>query len=551
MRAATSLTSIPQVWRWRGAADHAEVVGRPVADFLPSAARARATALIRWILAKGHPVHARRWTLRRLDGAPVTVEVNASPISHQGRPALQLELQDVSARAADEDALRESERRFHAVFADSPVAMALSDERGLWVDVNNAFCDLYGRSRDQLLGVGAEDFAHPDDRILIAGSEQGQLASPDGIHRMEGRFLRPDGELRWSSISITATPGPQGQPWTLAVVQDITHRRADEEALRQSEAELAAIADVARCVQSGADPRPVIAASVRRLAGADAAAVLEARDGTLIVTAGDGAVAGSAGGLTDTSMAGQVWCTGQRLFVPDVSRHPTIGRPIEVPDRSVSALWEPVIVSGSVQALLVVSWMSRVDEPTAGATRALRLMAEEAATSLHATRLRRDLELSATTDPLTGALNRRAWDSRLSECARAARVTGAPLTVAIVDLDHFKVFNDTYGHAEGDVLLRDFAASARACLRKNDLFARWGGEEFSIALPDVDPVTARRILDRIRVGVSRNQTCSIGYTTWDPGEPVNASIARADAALYEAKRNGRNRLGQRPPTARD
>lgn len=150
------------------------------------------------------------------------------------------------------------------------------------------------------------------------------------------------------------------------------------------------------------------------------------------------------------------------------------------------------------------------------------------------------LKHSASTDPLTGVLNRRAWDTRVG--ALLADADDAPMTVAVIDLDNFKAFNDTRGHTVGDALLQHFATAASATIRSGDIFARWGGEEFIVALPGTTPEQAETILHRLRHCVSFGQTCSIGYTEHTPGDTLLATVSRADTALYEAKRLGRNKL---------
>lgn len=153
------------------------------------------------------------------------------------------------------------------------------------------------------------------------------------------------------------------------------------------------------------------------------------------------------------------------------------------------------------------------------------------------------LKHSASTDPLTGALNRRAWDVRVA--ALLAGADAAPVTVAVIDLDNFKAFNDTRGHTVGDALLQHFAAAATAVVRGDDIFARWGGEEFIVALPATTPEQAESILNRLRRCVPFGQTCSIGYTAHRPGDTLGDTVARADRALYEAKRRGRDQLWRR------
>jgi len=519
--------------------------GRSALDFVAAAAdRATADALFETVLRQGQPVLGRRATLRTLRGAQLTVEISAAPLTQFGQPSVQLELRDVTTQAEAERALQISERRFRTVFGNSPVAMGLSDERGRWVETNAAMGQLMGVDARELINATATDFAHPDDHHLITGSEKGQRESPDGVLRMEVRFVRPNGQLRWAWLSITPTPGPAGESWTLCIAQDVTGRKAAETALRESEADLAAIAAVARCVQSGDDPRPVVVSKVRELSGASTVAMVEAfDDDILVVTANDGIdILGMTIPLHDVSMTAHVWRTGKQMFLTDAADHPLVNPALLALDEAVSVLWQPVIVQGKVVAMLNVTWRRRIVDPGDRAVRVVGVIADEAGYSLHATRLRRELERSATTDPLTGSLNRRAWDAQLRLLMERARLGGAPLTIALVDLDHFKSYNDTHGHTAGDVLLTQFAGAAKTCLRKVDVFARWGGEEFIVALYDCTPDHAEQILDRIRGSVPSGSTCSIGRTTWDGTEPLASSIARADTALYVAKRTGRDRV---------
>jgi diguanylate cyclase (GGDEF)-like protein len=111
----------------------------------------------------------------------------------------------------------------------------------------------------------------------------------------------------------------------------------------------------------------------------------------------------------------------------------------------------------------------------------------------------------------------------------------------MIDFDHFKQFNDTYGHPAGDRLLKATAAAWRDQLRSGDLLARLGGEEFALLLSDCDARTATDVTERLRRSVSDNWTCSAGIAVGRPGDSAEEIIARADAALYEAKAAGRDR----------
>lgn len=147
----------------------------------------------------------------------------------------------------------------------------------------------------------------------------------------------------------------------------------------------------------------------------------------------------------------------------------------------------------------------------------------------------------ARTDELTGLPNRRAWGEEVRrELARSKR-HGYRVAVAMVDLDNFKLFNDERGHHAGDELLREAAANWRMAVRVSDFIARYGGEEFALLLPGCPPGNALEVIERLRSATPGGQTCSAGIALWDGSEPPEAALARADAALYQAKREGRNR----------
>jgi diguanylate cyclase (GGDEF)-like protein len=162
-------------------------------------------------------------------------------------------------------------------------------------------------------------------------------------------------------------------------------------------------------------------------------------------------------------------------------------------------------------------------------------------------RLVREIELLAKlhevarTDALTQVANRRAWDEQLARELARARRTSESLSVAIIDLDHFKAFNDDRGHQAGDELLKSAAAAWAKAVREGDFFARYGGEEFAVLLPACPASKARNIAERLRRAVPERQTRSVGVATWDRAESGEEVLRRADDALYEAKRRGRDR----------
>jgi diguanylate cyclase (GGDEF)-like protein len=147
----------------------------------------------------------------------------------------------------------------------------------------------------------------------------------------------------------------------------------------------------------------------------------------------------------------------------------------------------------------------------------------------------------ARVDELTGLPNRRVWTAELPAAMERARRDATPMSVAMIDLDHFKRFNDTHGHPAGDQLLRSAAVNWRVHLRNIDQLARYGGEEFIALLPIADADQAVAVLARLRQVTPEGQTFSAGVATWDGAESAEDLIARADRALYQAKASGRNR----------
>ncbi len=432
---------------------------------------------------------------------------------------------------------------FRSIFADSPVGIGLSDEDGHFVDANTALCSLLGRPLSDLVGRSSRDFTHPEDVPEHSQAERLMAEAEDGIVRVEKRYVRPDGSVRWAWLTVTMVPGPTGVPWTLAHVQDVTARKASEMALVQSQRSVSAVADLLRRVQRGEDVRTLAVKAVAGLAGATGAALVEASGDHLVVTRAHGIdVVGTRMPLSRACGTGTAWLTAETLFLADAVDSPLVDPKLLARTRATSVMWQPILDEGQVVAMLVVAWADRKVGIDEHAAEAVELVARETGAALHAQALREEVARLAETDPLTGLVNRRGWYHRLRELMADARQQGSALTVAVIDLDYFKAYNDEHGHAAGDDLLARFGTAAMAQLRGGDLMARWGGEEFTVALPGCAGDDALPLLERLRAAVPDRRTCSIGHVGWDGAESTDQLVSRADAAMYAAKRAGRDRI---------
>lgn len=306
---------------------------------------------------------------------------------------------------------------------------------------------------------------------------------------------------------------------------------------------LATVADVAHELARVSDSegaRAALCAAAARLAGADAVALWE--PGTsgasleLTATAGPRPAQRSLpfvatpGGAVHAFTGGEAVVTAPEFGVPEYTGDP---RP------PVTSLWQPVVRDTVPVAVLAFYWRTAVDPGTQTSTLAA-LLATEAAVTLERIELLTRLESIARTDDLTGLANRRAWEEELPRELLRAKREGRPLCVAMIDLDHFKEFNDERGHQAGDRFLKQAAAAWGAELRGTDFLARYGGEEFALALPGCTPDQAIEVAERMRAATPEAETCSIGIASWDGHEDAPSLIGRADAALYQAKDRGRN-----------
>jgi diguanylate cyclase (GGDEF)-like protein len=230
------------------------------------------------------------------------------------------------------------------------------------------------------------------------------------------------------------------------------------------------------------------------------------------------------------------------LVVEDARLDPVLCANLAIADLDVIAYAGFPIVSPEGHVL--GSLCAIDDQPRIWGAEQLELLAEIAlllGNELERRSLVRRLAADARTDVLTGLANRRAWDEELPRALHHAQRLGHGLAAAIVDVDHFKAFNDRHGHPAGDAALRGMGRRWSADVRDIDVLARIGGEEFALLLPGAGAGEALRIVERLRADMPDGLTASAGIAVWS--EPMTAAdlVARADRALYRAKSEGRDR----------
>lgn len=332
---------------------------------------------------------------------------------------------------------------------------------------------------------------------------------------------------------------------TVAVAGVFVARLAGE--LHQREEQMSVLVGAARelsATSSAAGARPVICNALLRFSGGRSVGIFEpnAEGSALVLTASAGApiplkplpFVGSG------SVTVRAFANAERIFIGRVDESTVIDRDLHRQTGLVSGIWEPVLRHGEAVAVLVVLW----DEPLRRLPRRVAeltsMLAAETATTLDRAELMVRLETIARTDDLTGLLNRRAWDEELPRELERAKRTTSPVCVAVLDLDNFKAYNDQHGHQAGDRLLKLFASAWHTRLRQIDILARYGGDEFALALAGCDLPKAKNIAEKLCQASPPELTCSIGIALWNGEETAESLISRADGALYEAKRSGRN-----------
>jgi diguanylate cyclase (GGDEF)-like protein/PAS domain S-box-containing protein len=524
------------------------------------------------------------------------VDLTAGIVEVEDRPTWVFTAFDITERDLAEQALRKARddlelrvvqrtseirlasQRLETILRTLPVAVVMADEKGKITSANGAFLELWDSPVD--LPVELRDWE-------AFQAWDGETGTRLGLHDWPlARAIFQGETVIGQVIDILTVSGQRktilnaavplfrpdgGVSGGVAVAQDITHQRQLEQAANEAAQvaqrraeELEGLHRATAALLSTLDLDELL----RQILDAALSAIPAAEHGMLhLVAPPTGQLhALAALGFHDervfmiTSLAGpgypaRVARERRPLLVEDIQQDELLGPEGSLPgemEGARSIIIAPLLYSGNVLgALSLIS-----GQPGAFSGTDLRLLASFAATTTAALQnalLHAEIKQLAVTDPLTGQLNRRAFfDLGQRELDRFLRY-GHPLSAVMIDLDNFKQINDTYGHKVGDEILIMLARLVRASIRETDIFGRYGGDEFSLFLPDTSLPTAVQIARRIREIVfdtpfqsdqgSINVSISVGVAQAEKQHHTpDDLLAAADRALYRAKALGRNRV---------
>ena len=331
------------------------------------------------------------------------------------------------------------------------------------------------------------------------------------------------------------------------VVQGLMERvRADDEAMSE-------LGAVSRLLHSSLDPREVLCQSLRHLTGGTLVLLSEPRGDCIALTTVDGDLTAGDAVIspTDAHQAlvahiDEVLGSGLLDFVPGRVMAPRRGGSraaiASVDIRSTDRLHLPIGPPDSVVGVITVLWAGPGGAPPLGTLRGLSLLSTDAGMAIEKADLVHALADQANRDGLTGIPNRRAWELLLATGIHDSHRAERPLSVALLDLDHFKAYNDRFGHLAGDDLLREAVTAWSGVMRPGDLLARWGGEEFALMFVGATAPNAARALKRLRAVTPDGVSFSAGVTGLEPGDDPDQMMNRADRSMYAAKAAGRDRV---------
>ena len=456
-----------------------------------------------------------------------------------------------------------TEQRYRALFDNAAVGITTVDLRGIITEVNEKFLDMLGHTREELLGRNVADITFPEDRAHGLRSAEEAMHDAAAVVA-EQRFVCRDGRVLWVRRTVSAILGKDGKPdYLVNVVEDIADRKQEELRRTMEHAVTRALAGedslvklfpvVIRdiCQNMGWEfgvawvwDREVQGLKVCATWGADAPEVQEfvadSMQRTIKPKAGE-----------QLGLIRRTYSAGEAVWISNVS--PAQGF------RRANLIWSAGLRGAFAFPLLrgteVVGVMEFYHRGTHEPEKALIGTAQSIGRQIGQYMGRREaeeaLKFVAGHDGLTRLPNRMMFNQRLEHALALAQRGGNQLAVLFIDLDRFKVINDTLGHEAGDALLCEVAERLKGQLRTTDTVARLGGDEFVVLIENVtDPVYVGSLANKLITALSASfvlaggeysVTASIGVSTYpDDGGDVQTLLKHADIAMYRSKEQGRN-----------
>lgn len=432
-------------------------------------------------------------------------------------PAVRRELEQAEIRKERqraEQALRESEEKYRMLVEQASDAIFTADLDGLLLDTNNAGCKLLGYTIEEIRKLKVDDIANltPGSQLRLNG-----LASGEPL-LIEGEVLCKDGALKYVEVSARQLPDGNFQ----GIVRDVTERKQAEEKLRQ----LSSAVEHSPSAIVISDASGHIEYVNPKFTALTGFTLEEVRGKIPLNTYG-------AGELQDEAKRSEHW---QTIRDGKEWRGEMLNR-----KKDGETYWEAASISPIMNSAGIITHFVAVSEDIT-----LRKENEEKIKHLNA-----GLEKLAMTDHLTSLYNRRYFMQRGAEEFKRSRRTNHPLSLLMLDIDHFKRVNDTHGHEAGDMTLQQVAAALKSSLRETDILGRMGGEEFAVLLPNTLSKEAALLAERIRhavesipfeiPGATLTITISIGVAMQAEGmSGIDDMLRNADVAMYNAKHRGGN-----------
>ncbi len=485
-----------------------------------------------------------------------------------GKLRLSGTIQDITVRRRAEQIAREGDAMFRSLVEQSTSGIFIIAEDASIVYLNPRALDMLGASDvNAVIGRPAIDLVVDTDQPVVTANIRALLDGQRDFAEVTVTLRRTD-DVTLAALVQGAIGNFREKRVVIAVVVDITERQRTEDkvarlneqlaatvvALRRREhdqAELAKLSDLLQSCGTAAEAYPIIAATAALVFPQASGALAEAETGAHELAR---VAVWGANPLTPTEfLVDDCWAlrTGQRREVAgpeDAVQCRHFSRPPPGPYVCL-----PLMVQGETRGLLHLGLGEGgvIDDDL---RQSMQSFGDVVKLSLANINLRESLGQQALRDQLTGLFNRRYLVETLPREVRRAQRGGSPLTVAMLDIDLFKRFNDVYGHDAGDLVLSELGRVLKDSLRAGDVACRYGGEEFLVVLPDCDLVAARARLADICLQVRKKAhvfhgkalpsvTLSVGLATLSETLPTSeALITAADKAMYLAKTNGRDRI---------